>query len=111
MPTKKNTPTKLAARLKEVNEAIKALTEEKAKLTEALLSNDTSQSYAGDGIVLSFTPVRTLDSTYIAKKFPATKRPEFYKLSLDTAEVKKHFAPNELETMQKVSYRINVKEA
>lgn len=105
---KKSTPTQLATRRREVTEQIAALTKEKAELDEKLLALDTSEVYEGDGIRLSFTKVHTLDTTYIAKKYPASKNPEFYKLALDTAEFKKAFSTNDLATMQKISYRINI---
>ena len=109
MPTKKAPrPTQLAARRREIMDTINALTKEKAELDEKLLSLDLSQDYVGDGVALSFTPVHTLDTAFITKKFPASKRPEFYKLSLDTSEFKKHFSPNELEDFQRVSYRIKI---
>ncbi len=112
MPTKKAPrPTQLAARRREIMETINALTKEKAAIDEELLSLDLSQDYVGDGVALSFTPVHTLDTAFITKKFPAAKRPEFYKLTLDTAEFKKHFSPNELEDFQKVTHRISVKDA
>lgn len=110
MPTKKAPrPTQLAARRREIMDTINALTKEKAEIDEQLdlLPKDTDLS--GDGVTLSFTPIHTLDTTFITKKFPASKRPEFYKLTLDTAEFKKHFSPNELEDFQKVTHRINVK--
>lgn len=103
--------TKLAARRKEVMALSAELAAEKADIDAKLLTVDLSESYEGNGVVLSFTPVHTLDSAFIEKKFPAAKRPEFYKLTLDTAEFKKHFAPNELATFQKVTHRISVKEA
>lgn len=104
------TITKLAARRKEIDRLLKELTDEKAEISERLLQADYGQEYVGDGVKLTFTPVHTLDTAFITKKFPASKRPEFYKLTLDTAEFKKHFAPNELETFQKVTHRINVQE-
>ena len=105
------TPTQLAARRREVTEQIDALTKEKAEIDAKLLALDPKEEYTGDGVHLSFSPFRTLDTAYIAKKFPASKRPEFYKLTLDTAEFKKAFSANELETMQRITYRIKVTEA
>ena len=110
MPTKKAPrPTQLAARRREIMDTITALTKEKAEIDEQLLLLDPSTDLAGDGVTLSFTPVHSLDTAFVTKKFPASKRPEFYKLALDTAEFKKHFSPNELEDFQRISYRINVR--
>ena len=110
MAAKKNSPTKLAARRREVMEQIDALTKEKAQLDAQLLDLDLDQAYSGDGVLLTFTKVHSLDSVYITKRYPATKHPEFYKLALDTAEFKKHFSPKELETMQKITHRISIKD-
>lgn len=110
MPTKKAPrPTQLAARRREIMDTIAALTKEKAEIDAQLdlLPRDTDLT--GDGVHLSFSPVRGLDTEFITKKFPATKRPEFYKLVLDTAEFKKHFSPNELVDFEKITYRTNVK--
>ena len=110
MPTKKAPrPTQLAARRREIMDTINALTKEKAELDEKLLSLDLSQDYVGDGVTLSFTPVHTLDTAFITKKFPASKRPEFYKLSLDVGEFRRHFSSVEIEDFEKLTYRINVK--
>ena len=100
--------TKLAARRREVAELIKNLTDEKNELDAKLLTADPSKKYVGDGVSLSFTPVRTLDTPTIVKKYPAEKFPDFYKLALDTPEFKKNFSDRELEAFQKISYRINV---
>lgn len=110
MAAPKNTPTKLAARRQELMSTIKALTEEKAAIDAKLLALDLTKHYEGDGVALSFTPVRGLDNAIITKKFPASKRPEFYKLALDIGEFRKHFSPVEIETFEKISYRITVKE-
>ena len=101
---------KLGARRKEVTDLIAKLTKEKEILDHKLLSLDTSEIYEGEGIVLSFTPVRTLDTKFITSEYPASKNPEFYKLSLDTASFKQHFSPEELSTFQQISYRIKVDE-
>lgn len=102
--------TKLAARRREVAELIKQLTDEKNDLDAKLLTADKGKEYVGDGVSLSFTPVRNLDTATIVKKFPADKFPDYYKLSLDTPEFKKDFSARELEAFQTVAYRINVKE-
>lgn len=110
MPTKKKPrPTQLAARRREIMDTINELTKEKAAIDEELdlLPRDTD--LMGDGVSLSFTPIHSLDTGFITKKFPADKHPDYYKLQLDTAEFKKHFSPKQLETFQKVTYRISVK--
>lgn len=110
MPTKKAPrPTQLAARRREIMDQIAALTKEKTAIDEKLLELDPDTDLTGDGVSLSFTPVHSLDTAFVTKKFPVSKHPEFYKLALDTTEFKKHFSPNELEDFQKVTYRINVK--
>lgn len=103
------TITKLAAERKEVMAQIDELTKRKAAIDERLRQADTAQTYRGDGVELSFTPVRVLDTPTILKKFPATTHPDFYKLTLDTPEFKKHFSAIELEAYQKVTHRINVR--
>lgn len=107
---KKPTPTQLGARRREIMNTIDALTKEKAEIDAELNKLDPSYEAEGDGIKLSFTAVRSLDTATIIKKFPASKRPEFYKLTLDTAEFKKHFSAHDLEPFQTVGRRINVKE-
>lgn len=101
--------TKLAAERREIMDDIAMLTKRKAAIDAELLKLDPDKTYAGDGVELSFTSVHSLDSTLIEKRFPASRRPELYKLTLDTAEVKKAFSANDLEKYQKVSTRINVK--
>ena len=103
--------TKLAAERRELMDDIAALTKRKAEIDAELLKLDPDKTYTGDGVELSFTPVRGLDSALIAKRFPASRRPEFYKLSLDVAEFRKHFAEKDLEPYEKVSTRISVKAA
>lgn len=111
MPTKKDTPTKLGIRRREIMATIKALEAEKAEIDAKLLDLDKDSEFKGDGVIVSFTPVRGLDNAFITKKYPAAKRPEFYKLTLDVAAFRQHFSPVELETFEKISYRINVKDA
>lgn len=101
--------TKLAAERRELMDSIAALTKRKAEIDAELLKLDPDKTYTGDGVELSFTSVHGLDSALIAKRFPASRRPEFYKLSLDVAEFRKHFAEKDLEPYEKVSTRINVK--
>jgi hypothetical protein len=111
IPTKltPRTITKLAAERKEVMAQIDELTKRKAEIDERLLQADTAQTYRGNGIELSFTAVHTLDAALITKKYPATKFPDFYKLTLDTPAFKKNFSANDLAKLQKVSHRISVK--
>lgn len=110
MAVKKHTTTKDAARRKEVMAAIDALTKEKAEIDARLLALDLTKDYTGDGVRLSFTPVQGLDNAAITKKFPAAKRPEFYKLALDIAAFRRHFSPVELESFEKITHRIKVEE-
>ena len=110
MATRKPDPTALAARRKEVTEQIAALIKEKAALDEKLHDLDPAQTYQGNGVTLSFVPVRTVDYDFMAKEFPADKRPDLYKLTLDTAEVKKQFSPLELQGWQTINYRIKIVE-
>ena len=101
--------TKLAAERRELMDDIAMLTKRKAEIDAKLLKLDPDKTYTGDGVELSFTRVHSLDSALIAKRFPASRRPEFYKLSLDVAEFRKHFAEKDLEPYEKVSTRISVK--
>ena len=101
--------TKLAAERRELMDDIAMLTKRKAEIDAKLLKLDPDKTYTGDGVELSFTRVHSLDSALIAKRFPASRRPEFYKLSLDVAECRKHFAEKDLEPYEKISTRINVK--
>lgn len=110
MAVKKHTTTKDAARRKEVMAAIDALTKEKAEIDARLLALDLTKDYTGDGVRLSFTPVHGLDNAAITKKFPAAKRPEFYKLALDITAFRQHFSPVELESFEKITHRIKVEE-
>ena len=66
MAVKKHTTTKDAARRKEVMAAIDALTKEKAEIDARLLALDLTKDYTGDGVRLSFTPVRGLDNAAIS---------------------------------------------
>lgn len=81
----------------------------KAEIDAELLKLDLDKTYTGDGVELSFTRVHSLDSALIEKRFPASRRPELYKLMLDTAEVKKAFSANDLEKYQKISTRISIR--
>lgn len=99
---------KLAARRMEVDQLIKDLTAEKAEITAKLDTLPLGQTDAGDNIVTR-TPFRTLDADLITTDFPASRNPEYYKLTLDTAEFKKHFSAVDLESYQKVTHRISVK--
>ena len=103
--------SKLGHRRQEIQAEIKKLEEEKAKIDGQIHTLDPDTPYAAGDLIITRTAFRGLDSAVIAKKFPAAKRPEFYKLSLDTAEFKKHFSAIELEAFQTVSYRISVKDA
>ena len=102
--------TKLAAERRELMDSIAALTKRKAEIDAELLKLDPNKTYTGDGVELSFTPVRGLDNALIEKRFPASRRPELYKLTLDTKEVRKAFSVNELAKYESVTTRINVKE-
>ena len=110
----KLTPSKLSKlghRRREIMDQIKELTDEKAKIDAQFEALEPGTPHEADDLVITRTPIATLDASIIAKKFPAAKRPEFYKLTLDTAEFKKHFSAIELQDYQTVSYRINVKDA
>lgn len=110
----KLTPSKLSKlghRRREILEQIKELNNEKAKIDAQIEQLEPGIPHEADDLVITRTPIATLDAAIIAKKFPASKRPEFYKLTLDTAEFKKHFSAIELQDYQTVSYRINVKDA
>ena len=100
----------MAKRRVEVMAEIKELEAEKAKIDAKLLALDLTKDYTGDGVRLSFTPVRGLDNAAIVKKFPAAKRPEFYKLALDITAFRQHFSPVELESFEKITHRIKVEE-
>ncbi len=81
----------------------------KAEIDAELLKLDPDKTYAGDGVELSFTPVRGLDNVLIEKRFPPSRRPELYKITLDTKEVRKAFSANELAKYESTTTRINVK--
>lgn len=100
--------TKLAAERRDLMAQIDELTKRKKLIDEKLLSADKSKTYTGNDVEVSYTPIHTLDSDIITKKFPADEHPDYYKLALDTVEFKKHFSPKQLEEFQKVSYRIKV---
>ena len=102
--------TKLAAERREIMDDIAMLTKRKAEIDAELLKLDPNKTYAGDGVELSFTPVRGLNSALIEKRFPPSRRPELYKLTLDTKEVRKAFSANELEKYENITTRINVNE-
>jgi len=103
--------TKLAARRREVMSEIDKLTKEKAQIDAQLEALEPGHIYEAGDLVISRNPVRGLDSPLIEKTFPASRFPEYYKLTLDTAEFKKHFSAIDLENFQKISYRISIKEA
>jgi len=67
---------------------IKKLTEEtdaiKAEIRELLPDGD----YAADGLILSVTGKTVLDAAAFAKKYPAAKRPELYKLAPDLPAIR-----------------------
>lgn len=114
MPTKKLTPKKLAelaARRVEVMDKLAALTKEKAQIDAQLETLDPGVPHEAGDYIIQRTPVRGLDTALIQTKYPANKRPEFYKLALDTTEFKKHFSEIELENFQQVSYRTKISEA
>lgn len=103
--------SELAHRRQELIERIKADTAEKSKIDAQLDTLEPGVAHEAGDLIIRRTPVRGLDATVITKKFPASKRPEFYKLTLDTAEFKKHFSEIELEAFQKITYRTNISEA
>lgn len=103
--------SKLGHRRREIMAQIKELTEEKAKIDAQVEQLDPGVPYEAEDLIISRTPIANLDAATIEKKFPPSKRPEFYKLTLDTAEFKKHFSAIELQDYQTVSYRINIKDA
>ncbi len=102
--------TQLAAERRTLMEQIAALTKRKNEIDEALLALDLDETYTGDGVTLSFTPVRNIDTAFVTKKFPASKHPEFYKLTFDTTEFRRHFSDIEIEDFIKISHRIKVEE-
>lgn len=105
------TITKLAARRKEIDGLLTALTKERDAISEKLLSLDPDTDLTGNGVRLTFSPYRTLDTKFIERQYPASKHPDYYKLALDTQAFKKDFSANELEDYQKVTYRIKVEDA
>jgi hypothetical protein len=104
------TITKLAKERREVTAQLAELTKRKDELDAKLLSVDTSKTYEGEGIALSFTPVARLDEPTITAKFTVVEYPDYYTLKLDTAEFKKHFSPVDLVAYQKISHRINIRD-
>ncbi|WP_159622707.1 hypothetical protein [Ruania rhizosphaerae] len=76
---------------------IKALTDRKAEL-KALIADelDEGKHPFGEYDAVVTCPMR-LDTAALAKDYPITQHPNLYKASLDTAEVKKRFAPAALD--------------
>lgn len=103
--------SELGHRRREVMAQIKELETEKAKIDAQLETLEPGVPHQAGDVIIIRTPVRGLDSTAITKKFPASKRPEFYKLTLDTAEFKKHFSEIERQAFEKITYRTNVQDA
>lgn len=101
----------LAHRRQEVMEQLKELGAEKAKIDAQLETLEPGVPHEAGDLVVIRTPIRGLDADIITKKYPASKRPEFYKLTLDTAEFKKHFSEIERQAFEKISYRTNIREA
>ena len=102
--------TKLAARRKAIDKELEALNKERAAISEKLLSLDPETVAEGNGVQLSFSPYRQLDTKFIERRFPASKFPELYDLKLSTAEFKKSISANDLAAYQTITYRINIKE-
>lgn len=83
-----------AARLKEIDDQLKTLDPGEHKIGEHLVT---------------ITEVRTLSAPLVEKKYPATRFPDFYKLTVDTAEVKRQVPAAKLPDLQTVSKRLSVK--
>lgn len=113
MANKKLTPAQskkfhaAAIELAEVKAVLKT-NEARKKELEELLSPLSVGKYEFEDLTISITEVMLPDTDAIEEAFPADKRPEFYKLAVDTAEFKKHFSPIELRKYQKPSRRTNV---
>lgn len=105
-----NKLNKLAHRRVEVMLELAQLNKEKAAIDLELETLEPGKPYKAGDLRVVRTAVNMLDAPTIAEAFPASKRPEFYKLALDTAEFKKHFSAVELAAYQKPSYRITIKE-
>ena len=97
-----------ASRLKEIDAKVEALTNEKNDLKAKLGELKVGEYAAGDyKLIVSTT--KTVDAVKATKEFPADKFPEFYKLSLDVTEFRRHFSAVQVEKYLKTSPRITVK--
>src|SRR5690606_1122613 len=104
--TKKISPAKLAELAKrryEIAAHLAELTQEKAKI-DAQLDGLPAGAYEAGEYIIQRNPRRMLDTEKIQQTFPPSRNPEYYKLTLDTAEFKKYFSDIQLEDFQKVAY-------
>lgn len=99
----------MAQTIRDLKDDIKDKTEQVKTLEAALIEELGVGKHEAGAREVTVTPFHTLDSALIEKKFPADKHPDFYKLTVDTAEVKRQIPAARLEQYQKVSNRITVK--
>lgn len=104
MTTQTTDIASLAADLAGVQDAIAKLKERETALKAAILERtDGPDRYAAGVLTVVVSQARTLDKDAIAAKYPAEHHPELYSLQVDVAKVRKAFAPNDLEPLEKVS--------
>lgn len=84
------------SQLRPLQEQEAALKEQEAALKAEIRSNlaglGPGDYQAGDHLV-SAGATRRLDQALISKHYPVTTHPQFYKLTLDTAAVRRELAP------------------
>jgi len=86
----------LADRLAQVQEQLAPLrdleTALKAEMRSTLATLGPGEYQAGNHVVVAGA-TRRLDQTLIQEHYPATTHPQFYKLTIDTAAVRRELAP------------------
>lgn len=90
----------IAAELATVQDHIKALQEReshlKTQIRELVPGPDT---YGAGALAVQLQPNRRFDADAFMAKYPATTHPRFYKLALNTTEVKKGITGDEYDAL------------
>jgi len=106
MTVQTDTLTALADQLARVQEQLGPLREREAALKAEIRSNLASlgpgEYLAGDHLVVA-AATRRLDPKLIEQDYPATTHPQFYKLTVDTAAVRRELAPAAVDEHMRIA--------
>lgn len=90
----------LAARLASLQDAASRIADQITVVKADLLATtDGPDSYSAGQLTVVVTVAHRLDTKAIESKYPADTHPELYRPALDTAAVRKHIAPVDLEVL------------